>query len=537
MKKIKCFFAKSYVHMFFLTILVVGFCTFRDYGIYIDESLQRTHSLISYYKVKSFVHGKSIDYCGVAFNKDDPIEKFAEEEHIKRCISKYVYKYYGVAMQMPLVFIEDIFNFKLSFQTIFYIRHLYTFLIFFLGLVFLYKIMTNYIIKDKKYALAAVLFMVLSPHMYGEAFYNIKDSLFMSISVINLYFIFKYLKNSNLKNLIVLCFISALVINSRVVGGIYIAVALLYNIIYKRKDIKKMLKSSLLMTSFTYIFYILITPASWANPLTFPFEAIKFFFNYLDPISKTNFSCLHFGKVYLSTNLPWHYLPVWIFITTPLLYIVLFLLGIVTSSSSVIKKIIDKKIKSINFELLFVNIILIFMLLFVIITRPTLYAGWRHLYFLYPLIIIDCIVGLKVLFNIKYLKKFVLAIVIINSILLTIWMIKNHPYQYEYYEYPLRDKIIKNFGMNFYKVSNVDAIKYILNHDKRKIIKVITHNNDNVNYIKMVDDYKRIEPVYDIYDADYIISNHLDDKNKYGKYTKIYTKKIDNKYTLFTIYK
>ena len=533
----KSFFTKYHVHLFFLLIILVGLFTFKDYGSYDDEFLQRKHSIVSYYRIKSTITSKYHSNCVPSFDKNSGIEKAIAKENVHRCLNKYPYRYYGVALQLPLVFIEDIFDFKLGYQTAFYIRHLYTFIIFFLSLICLYKIIDKYIIKNKKYALIAVLLMVLSPRMYGEAFYNIKDSLFMSMSIINLYFIFKYFKNSSFKNLSLLCFISALVINSRIVGGLYIGLAFLYNIIRKRKNIEECIKSSLLIIILTFVFYIIVTPASWDNPLMFPFQTLGFFYNYVDPISKLEIFCLHYGKFYSSTNLPSNYIPTWIFITTPILYIVLFVIGVIVEIFTGVKKLIKKK-NSINFELLFCNIILISILLLVIIKRPTLYGGWRHLYFLYPLIIIDALVGLKWLLGIKKIKKLIIVLLIGNSLLLTYWMIKNHPYQYEYYEYIFEDKIVKDFSINYYQTSNVDAVRYILKHDKRKKIKVLILNDKNNSGIRLAKDYKRIVLVNDVKRADYTIDNYIYDDGSLQKlYKEVYTVKLDNKYRLFTVYR
>ena len=110
--------------------------------------------------------------------------------------------------------------------------------------------------------------------------------------------------------------------------------------------------------------------------------------------------------------------------------------------------------------------------LFFIIFKPTLYGGWRHLYFLYPLIIVDSILGVKFLLD-KCLKirKLIIFIIIINCFVLIIWMIKNHPYQYNYFDLTFKDYYVNNFENDYWKLSYTEALKYILKKDKRdKII-------------------------------------------------------------------
>lgn len=79
----------------------------------------------------------------------------------------------------------------------------------------------------------------MSPRIYGDAFYNIKDLVFMSLSIINCYYCFKYLQSNNLKYIIKLSIITALTINSRVVGGLIIFTCFIFKLVLNRKNLKK----------------------------------------------------------------------------------------------------------------------------------------------------------------------------------------------------------------------------------------------------------------------------------------------------------
>ena len=435
-------------------------------------------------------------------------------------------------MHIPLTLIEQIFDYDLDVQIIYYIRHFFTFLIFFTSLIYFYKLLKKYILKNEKLAFVATLFLLLSPRIYGDAFYNIKDLVFMSLVIINLYYSFKYLENANNKNLVLLCFISALTINCRIIGGFVIFLTLIFKMAKISKNKLDMIKTCLKLFLLTYIFYILVTPTSWNNPIKFPIESINFFFNFIDPNSHKLQKCFYFGSWISSESLPWHYLPVWIFITTPLIYIVFSLIGFFKEIISNIKN----KFKNIDQEWLFCNIILVVMLLFVIIFRPILYTGWRHFYFIYPIIIINAILGLKWLLNItnKY-NKVIIVIVLINLIYITSWMIKNHPYKYEYFNLVTKDYSVENFDTNYWNVSNNDALKYIADHTKTR---VRVYLKIKVNYkLLNKNDRSKIKLVKSVKDADYIIDNDKYGNKKYQeKYEEITFKEIDG-YRLYTIYK
>lgn len=59
---------------------------------------------------------------------------------------RYEYKYYGTAIQIPIVFIEDIFGFQLSTRQIYLIRHFYNFLICFIGYICFFLFYRGYFV-------------------------------------------------------------------------------------------------------------------------------------------------------------------------------------------------------------------------------------------------------------------------------------------------------------------------------------------------------------------------------------------------------
>lgn len=512
-----------FICFFFLIIFLIGIFTFKDYGIADDERIERNHDLVTHYYIQSLLNGKKIADGNPTWNvKTNPLEKLVEKEKIERRFFAYRYRYYGVTIQMPTVLVEQVFNYNLDISHIYQIRHMYNFLIFFISLIYFYKLLKNFLIKDEKLSFVATLFLILSPRIYGDAFYNIKDLVFMSLFIINIYYSFKYLDKNSFKNFILLCLISAVTINCRIIGGIILLLTIIFEIIKKKR---KAIVNIIELVLITYIIYILITPASWINMLNYPIDVLNFFFNYSDPYSHKIQTCFYFNKTISSEKLPWHYLPVWIFITTPFIYILLSIIG-------TFSEWLNFKIKKINTKWLFCNIILILMLLIVIIFRPTLYTGWRHFYFIYPLIIINAIYGLKYLLDVlKKYNKIILIIVLINLIYIAGWMIKNHPYQYEYFQLGIRKYAISNFETNYWMVSNSDAFKYLAKQTNKKI-KV--YANPKVGYYTLSkNERKRIKLVKTKKEADYIIDN---DKYKKKKYKEITNKKIDG-YRLYTIYK
>lgn len=517
----------------FCFIFVIGVCTVSDYGISEDELYERNHSLVNHYYLRSVMKGNFSGNGIPIESKSSNLEKLIDRLNVERNTFQYPYKYYGVAIQLPMTFVEQIFHYKLDVSTIYLIRHIWTFFIYFVSLIFFYFLLKKYVIKNQKYALIGVLFLVLSPRIYGESFFNIKDLVFMSLCIIDIYFCLEYLNCPSKKHLILMCFFSSLVINCRVVGALIFFLTLIFKISkFKFNFNQKNFVSIIGIVLLTYAFYIILTPTSWNNPIFFPFEVMNFFFNYRDPFSFTIHKCFYFGQSIISTNLPWHYLPVWIIITTPIFYIALSGIGVVSQFIRNRKK----KVSQININYWFCNILLILVLLFVMLVRPTLYTGWRHFYFLYPLIIINTVVGLRAMVNYsKKLKWLVVLLSLLNCIYILGWMVENHPYQYEYFSLLFRNFSIKNFETNYWHVSNRDAFVYISNHSNNRV-KVYPDDKFSYSYLSKKQ-RKRIKLVRNMENAYYVINNNPDGNSSLELiYDEVTYKKIDG-YRLYTIYK
>lgn len=535
MQKIK---ENKLIIVFFILLFSLGLFTFKDYGLSNDEAIQRQHLIVNHYEYVKLI--KKI--TGIELNSIKNLYVYYGGHLELKNINKYEHKYYGVGIQLPFALLEQITSFKLDISTMYHLKHLYTFLIYFISTIYFFLILNKYILKDKNYALIGTIFLVLSPRIYGDSFYNIKDSVFTSLCIINCYYCLKFLENkqSN-KDIIKLSIITALTINSRIAGGLIIFLCLVIKIISNRKELKKILSSILKVIIFTYIFYFLITPGMWYDPILFPYKALKYFYNYKDITHSYIQTNYYFGHWIQSNKMPWHYILVWIFITTPITYIILFIINIIKN----IYMFAKNKFKITNKNLLFLNLILFIIILICVILKPTLYGGWRHIYFIYPIIIVNSILGLKFIINkLSKIKIFIKIIVYLNLACVLIWMIKSHPYQYNYFNFIFRDYYISNFQFNYWMIPNSDALKYIAKIDKRK--NIIVENDYNINCKNILEkkDRDRITLVSPIFNSfvdektkyDYIITDMYNTENIPKDYKKIKTKKQDG-YSIYNIYK
>jgi hypothetical protein len=130
------------------------------------------------------------------------------------------------------------------------------------------------------------------------------------------------------------------------------------------------------------------------------------------------------GKLITTAEIPWYFIPKWIFISSPFfLHIGLLILFILW----VLKP--HKKMNNIGVNLIILSAL--FPLAFVIARESVVYNSWRHLYFIYAPLIILAAIGWNSFFEQRIAKsKKMLGMVILALTCLEpfIWMLRNPIY-------------------------------------------------------------------------------------------------------------
>lgn len=517
----------------FLLIFLIGLNIYKHYGISIDEGHSRINGLVSLNYIIELLNLDLYDYF-----KDLSLPQ----------IHEYKAQGNGVVFDLPLSIIEILLNIKNT-KEIFLLRHISTFIIFFISLIFFFLI-----IKDRynsfTFGIIAVLFLFISPRIFAQSFYNSKDIVFMSLNIINLFFGIKYLKNSDLKNGILFSITSGLCVGSRILG-IYLPVLIclikVIQILRSNKKIKIQFLNlgiiSILIVLSVYIFW----PYLWANPF------VNFYNTFIN-IGNHEVGIYNFflGNYIPVEFVPWNYSLIWIGISTPLPYLILFLIGFIYFFRRMIFRILNIDEKSIYKDLwrgekemidflLFLNLII--PILVIVIMHSSLYTGWRHLFFLYPSIIFFSVYAIRI-FNIFFIKKISSIIILVFLILAptTLWMYKNHPFQYVYFNSFFKNNFNKYFDMDYWGLTNYHALKYILKNneeDKLLIIGLIGNgdlylsksflSDQEKEKILITEDFGEAEFLIDGYsrwDAVKINKKKLLEKNLFKIYHEIKVNKI-----------
>ena len=163
----------------------------------------------------------------------------------------------------------------------------------------------------------------------------------------------------------------------------------------------------------------------------------------------------------------------WISITTPVIFLFLSFIGILSLKVSILK---NEKRNDFFYIIFITSILIISITLFsIIILNSTLYNGWRHIYFIYPYILFLAIFGfnfiLKIISN-KTLKFVFILLIFFNLSNIINWMIKNNPHQYIYFNIIGKKLDITNFDLDYWGLSYYQNLKSLSEKDKSDKLKI-----------------------------------------------------------------
>ena len=477
-------FLKKHIGIVLLCLsLLIGFCIYDDYGISWDDPMQRSTGEINYNYV---------------FKGDNALKTFNERD-------------YGVAFELPLIIIEKVFNIKDT-RNVYLMRHLATYL-FFVFSAFICFLLIEILYKNKLLAACGFLLLLLNPLIYTHAFFNTKDIPFLSMFIVCFFLTALAFKINRYHLFIMLGMACGLLTNLRIMGillVICIGLCLLIDMIIVINHKKLRTKSLIHVLAFSLAFLITLYatgPFLWASPLH---NFITTFRNM--SVFRQEVPVLYFGQLIKAPDLSRMYCLVWFLISTPILYLLFGFFGI----GLVIYKFFRNPLLFITNSLERNNLIYLACffgpIMAVIIFKSVLYDGWRQLYFIYPSFVLLILFGLNQLFKTKA-KKSAIILLFIGFSSIGIFMIKNHPFQYVYFNQFVSSKkenhFRKNFDMDYWGISYKKSLDYILENDTSKAIKISVANYSGcVNgQILKPEQRKRITFV-DEKDAKYFITNY-----------------------------
>ena len=525
---------KISVYLIFIILFIVGGLTYDDYGIGIDDKFHRLNGFYWLNYLLSFTNFESLKL--IVDSKLNSIQ-----DHSLPSVERF--SFYSIIFDLPASYLEVLLNLKNN-KDFYITRHFLNFIYFYIGSIFFYKIL-NLRFNNLISLLGLVLF-ILTPRIYGESFYNMKDIIFLTFLTISYFYCLKCFLNFDLKNLILLSIFSAICIQIRVIG---VLVPLSYLFFYylsfltQKKHVKE-IGQIIIFIFFTIILTYILWPYLWSSPI---YNFIKAFDNIIPS------QYIFFNGNFLNNDyLPFLYLPTWIFISTPIYHLFLFFFGFIFLSRRIFNRIIKiEKIKN-YYDLwrnekekfdyyIYLNFFLLFILLIFLNIR--LFNAWKHVYFAHFYIIYIGVYFLHHMFSFNKNKtniKILISIFLIFISLTIYRMYKYHPYQGLYFNAFLTNNYKNKFEIDFTALSARHFFDNIfqINHKKEKINIATASWTPLVRTLDIYDleDRRKINLVGQNYNiADYIYTNNISEvdkrfNNKYDipkNFIKLYDFKID----------
>ena len=504
----------------FSIFFLIGLFTFKDYGISVDEEHHRFAGFYWLNYILSFTSFEELK--GIVAVKLEAIKGFTLP-------SPKDHPYYGALFDLVAGFLEVTLKIEDS-KNIFHFKHLLNFITFFIGAIFFYKLLLN---RFSNYSVVIIgtLFFILSPRIYGSGFFNMKDIIFLSLTIISLFYCFKYWDNKNYKNLLIFTFFAAFTTSHRILG-IFLPTSFiifyLLSALSNKKDLNY-LKHIILFTFFYILFVIIFWPLLWSGPIDNFILAFKYFSDHFMKIQ------MLFNGEYVYTNiLPYKYIFVWILITTPALYLIFFVIGYIQIFKSFFLKFSNIGDNKYLYDLwennnekkdLFILFCITTIILYFISFNIVLYTGWRQIYFVNIFIIYIATYAfyrIDIYLKLKNKNKLLYGVVIIFLIFVISKMIIYHPYQNIYFNSLLNKKNIhENFEVDYWGLSGKRFLEEILILEKSKdMIKIgVASYLPLERSLKLIDqkDRKKIVIVgQDFQSADYLYSNFTSEVDKYS---------------------
>jgi hypothetical protein len=498
--------------IFFAVYLITGLFLYNDYGLGVDETIQRNWGN-EYYNLILYKDPANIMQQGI---------------------------YYGPFFQIILAFQENLLGLQDS-RAAFLSYHLSTFLFFYLGVICLY-FLAKKIFKDWKYSLLSCVMMILTPRIFADSFYNPKDIPLLTLFIMSALTMMIMYEKPTILTAVIHGITSAAVIDTRIIGVIMPGITLVVFFIafFLRKDFNRtrlVLTAGIYLVS-TFIFTVLFWPMLYFDLGIFT-DTIKYMNDF--PYALT---LLYRGQMYHCYELYRSYLPTWLGITIPIPYILFFLVGNIALIIGAIIKI--KQIRSLKDNIGYLIALAWFFIpfMYVVIFRPCVYNGWRHFFFIYPAFVLIAVHGIKFLFSkLEYPKldkrfnltgKFILSLVILASMVNTMnFMIVNHPYQYLYFNRLAgsnMEEIQSNYEMDYWGVSYRKALEYIVQNDPSPLIKIVETTNSlkyNASLLKP-EDRERLYFCYPSEEPNYLVIEGKPPSEGYPGTTLFYSIDVNN---------
>ncbi|GAA4008666.1 glycosyltransferase family 39 protein [Hymenobacter fastidiosus] len=464
------------VGLFFGLLGVLGVLLHRDYGLPWDEQLDRLNGIISL-KYVALQLAPELARREPNFALIPDMRDNQDTDH-------------GVIFQLPVLLLERVAGAHDS-RDVYFLRHLLTFFTVLGGIYVFYRLAAQRFRSWGLGLLGAALF-VLSPRLFAEAFYNYKDLVFLAFFTGGIYTLTQLIRQPSWRTTLLHAGATGAAIDVRTMGVLLLGLTFCFvglELVYRPILRQRFVPLAILYLAVTVAVVVLGWPYLWENPGGHFLEAFQSFSRY-----RSDMTVQYWGEQVSVQELPWHYAPVWLLITTPVAYSLLFLTGLITLARDVLRRPAAwLRTRTGRQDLLYAAWFL-GPLVAVVGLQSVIYDGWRHLYFIYPAFLLLASRGILAAWS--YWRNHRLGICRSLAAGLLVFLgggmlhaafriVQDHPYQNVYFSVLPGAVAERLFERDYWGLSGRQGLEWILAHDASPRVSVATdartglvlHNN------------------------------------------------------------
>jgi len=519
---------KLAVFFFFFSYFVIDLAILRDYGSAWDDIPLRNNAI---YEMNLFITNKLWNY-------------------INTFQALLVGLEYGLNLKDP--------------QKMLLIRHTAIFLLFFASSVVFYLLCARHF-KNRLFGLLGAVFLVVCPRIFAASFYNPKDIPFLSFFIFAVYTLILYLDRKTFPLMVAHVLTTVILINMHLSG----AFILLLTLIFMCRDLRR--KSTTFSEAGLFLAYLLLVSFITAFFCPYIFKNPAALFSNQVHAQLTVAGAEHFiyndAMLFLGKHLdpsitPWNYNLVWMAVTIPVAYLVLFVIGLFFLFRDIIlspRQFFMNRTEDIIFlSWFFVPLIV------PVILRSALYDGWRHHFFIYPAFILIALTGVKGLLEFVSSRpsgaqrssalNFLVFIIALSIAVSLSAMMRYHPYQNVYFNCLIGGikGAEQKFDLDYWGLSYTKGFEFIAadNAEPHVVVGVENYAARSAHYLLQKKDRKRLflvnmppDKEYILYNgkhvyptkAKYYITNHRWQKEEDKHYQKAFSVAVDG-VSIMTVY-
>ncbi len=451
---------------FFVLCLAVGWAAHGDYGVSADEPAM------------------------LSFGQDTILHLF----YGAPAPTQSDWNFHGPAVQALLAFINDQFAFKYL-RDVWLLRHFLTFVLFLCG-VGAFAALAGRLTGSMWWALLGAVWLLATPRVFVHAFVNPKDIPALTTFTIAVLTLVRLLERPTAGRIITHAIFCGLAISLRPFALLLPMLTVLCLLAYDRSQ----WKHGMWTLGATALCTVAVWPMLWRHPVAGLWGALT------DNTSRAA-QTFYFGQ--LTNHLPWHYVPVWMGITIPLLYTGLFVIGTVVTVHACARH----PIAALRQQTLPALALLWFFvpLLAQIVGHIGIFDEWRHLLFLYPAFLLLALIGALWLYHhvgTRWHAAFA-TLLCIGTLSPMAWMLRHRGLQQMYMSVP-SSWVVGQFEGDYWGLSYKQGLEWVLVNDDRASLSVYGVNRTILDSAQLLPGAARdrLALTGDAGDADYILDTY-----------------------------